>query len=287
MRKCTIGCIIAVSVTGVIVLLIAFSVLGTSFKTCEDGQYCLRIYGTTRKFENRVYDSGKHLWAPEDKKIEFPIGLQNIEHGGASALTCFTSDKVELSLTIGVQYDFVKQQLIPTFKRYGGPIAISGIVSRISRDTFRDVCGNFTYDQFYKERSNVEKQLVELFEMDMSEFTSSFELGPLQLTNIAMPDGLATELDAKELAEQNVAKADAERNTALIAATTEFNLAKQQQFQDIAKANTYSIVTKNAADTTVINGLSQWTMLAEAHYLIMTDNGLDFDGYIEYLAVSV
>ena len=72
--------------------------------------YGLRYGGYNNKVYSKIYNKNAKYWlSPEDEFITFPSTAVTIDH---TSLECFTSDRVNLDLTLSFQYSIAKNSLV-------------------------------------------------------------------------------------------------------------------------------------------------------------------------------
>jgi regulator of protease activity HflC (stomatin/prohibitin superfamily) len=247
-----------------VVVLISCVLIGTSATKVESNHYGIHVYRVDRTIENKVYTEGTHFTGPGDYFIQFARGVKNIEHSGNNALTCYTQDFVLLTLTLKFQITLKEANIIATFHKYGGDSQLVHKVHEMSRDALRDVCGKYTYQNFFEKRGEVEAHMRTSLDSDLFEFRETFELGALQLRNIQLPVELNDAIQAKEQALQSVARAESERQQTIITATTELEIAKALRATILIDAERYRDTTIDTANADYIATTAEWEALGDA-----------------------
>ena len=104
---------------GISLLVITFALIGVSVnKRIENNEYGVVYYKKTTMELGEILEQGIHSIAPGAQIIKFNRTLQDVD---TDEITCFSKDKIKIVLSVSVQYQLIKEDIIPVIlKEYDG-----------------------------------------------------------------------------------------------------------------------------------------------------------------------
>lgn len=272
------GCFFLV---GVILMAV---LLAESHVELGPNSYGIRYGGYNKKIYTKVETANKRHWlSVGDEFITFPSQAVTVNHAD---LECYSSDRVELELTLSFQYSIKQTALIEMLYQYGEFGALHSFIFVLTRDTIRDVCALYSYEDFYTSRGSIETALRDRVASDMAVFDGSITSGALQLQNVHLPLNLSAAIDAKEEALQSVVNAQNARQQVLIAADTDLKTAQEQANIKLIGARAEAASELIEAENKAAVILIQATQQAQVEFARLEERGKAFAYIASQLGVN-
>lgn len=273
-------------ILGVSVLVISFALLGVSVnKVVENNEYGVVYYGkTTMEFGN-IYEQGIYSISPGASMMIFHRTLQDVDTG---TIGCFSSDRIQITLTVAAQYQLVKNDIIPAIlQTYGGNDEFVKILSFVIKNLIIERCGQYSAEDFYNFRAEIDQDMYQTVLVDVNNNTIGATIEFFQLINIGFPTEFSHAITGKQIVIQEAVTKLNQRSSLLTAANT--TLLQAQRTANITLLNAYNTAEINlrTANTTRDIIFTQWLKRAESYLSIMTTLGLNETGFIEYLRNDV
>lgn len=275
-----IGAIVAISLTTSIILF--FTCIGYSVKQDE---YAIIENTFTMKFHDVILSQGMYILYPGDQMIKFKRTLQSIELGN---LNCLTRDEVMLQIHASIQFEYIKNQIIPTIlKKFKNDKEYKNFLQATTESSILESCLKFTALEYYEERANVDSSMYDDLVANVNNKNIGSTIEFFQLVDISYPPAYIDILHQKQNTIQDLITAENNRATEIVNANTNFiettrqvkiNLINAQNYYDmiihLAKAEEYSIT-------------NQWDNRNEMFKNIINDLNLSSDMLIEYIKSEI
>ena len=274
-------------------LLILVIILGLSIKKVEFDQYAVVKNKYTIKIYPDVLGEGRVFLYPGDVIYIFPRLLQTIEMTNDEKLFCRTSEGLEMTLDITFQYQLEKEKLLDTFLSWNDASGHSQFIRSLTRDTIKDVCGEFSGEDFFNRRGDIASRMLEDLQFIFSNTTSNSNSKAIliQLRNVMHPPEYEQANQDTEEVSQERGRALSEREQQITDATTELRKAE-------ANANIRLTEARGIADATVAEARERaqadfvkWQQRGKAFASVKTQLGSDLTNdefiktYLKYYAV--
>lgn len=148
--------LIVIGIVGAIAALLLFVLLPISFADLQYYQYgFLRRKSTGSVDLGKVYGpGGRHLVGPDYEFKTFPAAMQNMEIQRAAV---FTSDRLEVHVSVSLQYFLRKDQLPLLHKAYD--IYYENVLEKNALDALKRASTEFSTREFIRDRNRVETKL--------------------------------------------------------------------------------------------------------------------------------
>ena len=266
---------------GTILLIISFTLLGISFKRVEQTEYGIAYYNTTTMEFGDTYEQGVYPIAPGAEMMIFTRTLQDVDTGD---IICFSSDKIVIVLTIAVQYQLVKDDIISIIlKKYGGNDKFENVFKYIVQNIIINRCGQYTAEDYYVHRAIIDEDMYKhlLDEVNSNNVGATIQL--FQLTNIKFPPAFSEVISEKQITIQNAITTLNQRASQLIAANTTLLEAQRTANIILINANNTARINLQQAESTSNVIYNQWYQRGLAYASVKTSLGLDENQFIEYL----
>lgn len=274
------------SILFVCLLIIGFTLLGVSVnKKVENNQYGLAYYErSTMKFGD-IKEQGIYAIPPGATMLRFPRTFQDVDLG---TIKCFSKDKILLELAVKVQYQLIKEDIIPVIlKQYGSNAAFRDILKYIVESEIMIVCGQYTGAQYYENRTDIDSAMSDRLKDAVNNNSSGATIGFFQLINIQFPQAFSDVITDKQIAIQQATTALNARQSQLITANTSLLQAQRQASITIATANNNAQIILQQANATSQTVFNQWNQRGLAWKSIKDSLGLDQQGFIDFLKNEV
>ena len=273
---------IVLSVTfGVIVVVVGAALLATSFKRVEQAEYGIAYYNRTTMEFGDTYEQGVYLLSPGATMLIFARTLQDVE---TEPINCFTADKIIVTLTVAVQYQLVKDDIIPIIlKQYGDNEKFENILKYIVQNIIINRCGQYNAEDYYVHRATIDSDMYQhlLNEVNSNSIGATIEL--FQLTNIAFPKDFSDVISQKQVIIQNAVTTLNQRASQLISANT--TLLEAQRTANIVLINANNTVTINLRQANATRDViyNQWYRRGLAYSAIKSELTMDEKQFVEYM----
>lgn len=116
---------------------------------------------------------------------------RNLQDLGLKRLTCLSQDKINIELEVRVQIIMDKTTLKKiVLKQFGKPEYHLDFLKYMSRCVIISTCLNYTAEQYYSERSNVDQSMFENLKQHINTQPFGASIEYFQLVTITLPDTL-------------------------------------------------------------------------------------------------
>eukprot|EP00163_Fabomonas_tropica_P021884 TRINITY_DN38151_c0_g1_i1.p1 TRINITY_DN38151_c0_g1~~TRINITY_DN38151_c0_g1_i1.p1 ORF type:complete len:301 (+),score=59.58 TRINITY_DN38151_c0_g1_i1:253-1155(+) len=276
------GVLAGVSVLLFIVLMIM------SFKNIGQDEVAIKWHTMTRTVYPGVYTEGKHYVSPGQDFLKFKRRFVTLSFDGSND-NCLTKDGLVNSIHVTAQYQIKPDELHDILFEFGEQSHLETYIRRVAYDSFRTVCGNYTAEDFFLKRGEIESAMLVQLKKDYVRGEVHAEAGFVQLRGVTLPEPFSDAIDAKQLAVQDQQRAQNERAGRLVDANSALKLAREDlrigkiEAEGIAKG----IRAKAAEQVLAIK--AEWAQKALAFKSVkersaMTNNAF-IEGYLTSQAV--
>jgi len=177
-----ICCCLCTTIILMVIILLLISL--TSLNYDEFGIAYNRL---SKSIDDEVYEEGRHFLSIPSLFIIYKRTVQSISWGKDSRITCYSSEGLELTMEIKVQFQITKDKLLNIFHRFGKEEQYINFLHNFIKYNIINQCGNFYAQQYYFNRSVIEKNL----ESNMKTLANINDLGSeiilLQLIAVSHP----------------------------------------------------------------------------------------------------
>ena len=270
------------SILAVCILIVGFTLLGVSVnKKVENNQYGIVYHKTTTMSFGPVLDQGIHAIPPGSEILIFVRTLQDVDTG---EIQCYSSDRLVMTLTVSVQYQLVKEEIISTIlKKYNGNDNFRTILKNIVESVIISQCGQYTAEDFYVQRAQVDTDMKDSLLVAVNNKSLGATIEFFQLLNIQFPVEFSTAITEKQIAIQNATTTLNQRTSLLISANTTYLEALRIANVTMQNAENTADVTLRQANATSNVIFNQWYQRGLAYSSIKNSLNLDQTGFINYL----
>lgn len=281
----TIGTVCGVA-TLVCVLIVGFSLLGVSVnKRVENDEYGIVYHDTTTMNFGKIYEQGVYAIPPGTRMLIFKRTLQDVD---LEPITCFSSDKILIVLTVSTQYQLIKDKIIDVIlKKYGGNSHFKNILRFIVQNVIINRCGQYTAEDYYVRRAQIDEDMYQSLLTDVNNNTIGATIEFFQLINIAFPTEFSAVISRKQIVIQNATTILNQRISLLTAANTTYLQAQRTANITIATADNTAQINLKQAQTTSNVIYNQWYQRGLAYHSIKKELNLTESQFIEYLRSEV
>eukprot|EP00993_Chasmostoma_nieuportense_P002702 NODE_3475_length_961_cov_25.231415_g3325_i0.p1 GENE.NODE_3475_length_961_cov_25.231415_g3325_i0~~NODE_3475_length_961_cov_25.231415_g3325_i0.p1 ORF type:complete len:299 (+),score=75.36 NODE_3475_length_961_cov_25.231415_g3325_i0:1-897(+) len=194
-------------------------------------------YGTlTKVIQPTAKEEGLHFIGPAQVIIKYKRTLLTVDSTGANDLPCLSADGIEARMDVHVQYQLKKSELFDVLKEFGDQAHIEEYCKSIARNLLRDVCSEFTAENFYFQRDNVQVRMLEVLKEGFPLAKTHSVVHLVQLLTVQLPVQITTAIENTQLAIQDFEKAQNEHNMTIIAALTDYKTAEKDNEIVLIKA---------------------------------------------------
>ena len=252
-----IGLIIAV---GCVLLAIVIPAIIVNHEVKQD-QYAVG-YNTYEMDFTEVYDQGLHTLEVGEELIFFKRTLQDFK----TDLTCLSSDRVELDLSISLQYELIEDDLIRVILRQFGSNGVHNnfLVGRIL-SSISESCLKFTAEDYFNIRETINDEML----ANLMSNINDEDLGTLvqffQLVNIQFPTEFSDLIEEKQRVEQTGDTELNNRQSVLTDANTALLEAQVAADITLLNANNTATINLNRATTEANSQKALWDGRAFAY----------------------
>lgn len=267
-------------------VIIGFVLLGISVnKKVENNEYGIVYYSSTTMEFGDTYEQGIYSIPPGSELKIFIRTLQDVD---LEPIVCYSSDKIVIILTVSVQYQLVKDNIIDIIlKKYGGNDNFKNILRSIVQNIIINRCGQYNAEDYYIKRAIIDQDMHQNLLNDINNNSIGATIEFFQLINIEFPEDFSDIINRKQVVIQNETTILNQRVSLLIAAnTTLFQAQKIANITIETALNTAQINLKQAqVQSDVIT--TQWYNRALTYFEIKSKLNLTDKLFIQYLKSEI
>lgn len=236
-----IGLIVAV---GCVLLAIVIPAIIVNQEVKQD-QYAVGYNQYEMEF-TEVYDQGLHTLEVGEELIFFKRTLQDFK----TDLTCLSSDRVELDLSISLQYELVEDDLIRVILRQFGSNGVHNkfLVGRIL-SSVSESCLKFTAEDYFNIRETINDEMLAGLVSNINDEDLGTLVQFFQLVNIQFPTEFSALIEEKQRVEQTGDTELNNRQSVLTDANTALLEAQVAADITLLNANNTAVINLNRATT--------------------------------------
>lgn len=213
----------------VIVALLGFSLVPSSFHTVEAGQIAVvKHLGEAR--EVRAPGTYFDFWLTESYEY-YDSKVQNMD----ISTQAYSKDAQTMSISMNVQYKIDKNKAIDIANQYGTIDLLANRIESVATDKAKATLSNYSAMNIIETRSSI-SPLVESIIKEAVDDEYCVEIVAVVLTNIDFSDAFEKTVEDKMIAEQEKLKAEYEKETAIVNAEKALEVAKLDAQAKIEKA---------------------------------------------------
>ena len=247
-------------------------------------EYVVQYNTFNCEFDN-VLEQGRYTTDVGVEFKSFPRVLKDMKLNGIS---CLTSDKVSIDLKVKTQYRLRKSSLIDVvleqFQSRGNHVKF---LRRMAESSILDSCLEYTAEEFYSKRSEIDVAMFENLQKDVNAFDFGADIEFFQLIDIGLPDDLVDVIVEKQGIAQEIITATNERENALITADTNFIAVEKSSQVILIEANNSASIILNAAQETELAILQEWYNRAVAYQSVVESLQLTEQQFLNYLEAEL
>lgn len=263
---------------GGVITMICLLALYVSYPV-EQSEYAVGYDTYNMKF-TKIYEQGKYPIRVGEEMIIIKRTLQDFNKD----LTCMTKDKILINLSIGLQYQYHRDDLIEKIlKKYSSVGNFKGFLFDRMTSSIINSCLAFEAEEYYTERSVIDRHMYNGLVADINNFNLGATVGFFQLINIQFPKPISDAIAEKQNIEQEALTATNERASKLTEANTA--LFEMQRKADIQIINAYAVANITLNQAKANSQIQQVLWENRAYAYSHADNvlGLNSTQLIEYI----
>jgi regulator of protease activity HflC (stomatin/prohibitin superfamily) len=229
---------------GGIITMISILALYISYPV-EQSEYAVG-YDTYNMEFTKIYEQGKYPIRVGEEMIIIQRTLQDFNKD----LTCMTKDKILINLSIGLQYQYHKDDLIyKILKEFSSIDNFNGFLFDRMTSSIINSCLAYEAEEYYTERSVIDRHIYNGLVAHINDYNLGATVGFFQLINIQFPVEISNAIAEKQNIDQEALTAQNERASKLTEANTA--LYEMQRLANIQIINAYASanITQNQAQS--------------------------------------
>ena len=242
--------------------------------------------------KNKVLEEGRHVLLPQSKLFKFKRTLQTIDLSGENEINCLTKEGLNMALDITTQYQIIKEKLFDIFEEYGEEEYWVTYVRSVTRDTIKDVCSEFTGEDFFFRRGDIEQQMSQQLVSAYSQSNAYATSELVQLRNVMHPSSYEKANQGKQETEQEKDRVLSEREQKLTDIQTELLKAEADAEIKLTRAQGQADAKISEANELAKAEIRKWQERASAYDSVkqqLGDNVTNLElinEYLKYVAIT-
>ncbi len=275
-RSCCLG--ISCALFTVIALLLTIVLVAVSIKNVAHNDLAIVVNAHSKEVDSDILEEGRHTLYPGATLHTFPRKFVTIN----DQISCLSKDGLHIDIRPTVQYQYIKERLMFSFRRVGNSEELREFNRNIAETALRDACSNFTAQQFYTSRGIVEANIATRFnELISQSKLSGGSPGFVQMDNFQLPSALLEAISESQRALEDVDIAESQRDESLILARTAQIRSAQQNAIKLIEANTDVSVILFQANQQSLARQNLWNQLGLAILSDITNLNISPIDYVE------
>jgi hypothetical protein len=245
----------------------------------EQSEYAVG-YDTYNMEFTKIYEQGKYPIRVGEEMIIIKRTLQDYNRD----LTCMTKDKILIGLSIGLQYQYQREDLIDKILKEFSSINNFKIFlfDRITSSIINS-CLAYDAEEYYTKRSSIDRHMYNRLIINVNNYDLGATIGFFQLINIQYPVQISNAISQKQNIEQEALTSTNERASKLTEANTKKLEMERKADIQIINANIASNVTLNQAQSNFQIQQVLWDNRAFAYSHAKDVLGLNSTELIDYI----
>ncbi len=248
-------------VTGIVVTLLIFVVMGFSFQKKTEWKLNKKqfasLFGvllmvgscyvsvptghtgvvtTFGKVENITLEAGVHFKLPWQEVIKMDNRVQK----STLDMSCFSSDIQEVTMKYSVNYQISKQDAMTIYKTIGTDY-YNTVNAPCITEAVKIVTARYNAEELISSRSGMAMEIEEVLETKLLQY--NIELVGTSIENMDFTDAFTQAVEAKQVAQQNKLRAETEAEQKVIEANAAAEIKKVE-----ADAEAYQTITRAEAE---------------------------------------
>jgi len=234
--------VIGILSLGGIITMITLLAMYVSYPVAQS-EYAVGYDTYNMKF-TKIYEQGKYPIRVGEEMIIIERTLQDFNRD----LTCMTKDKILIGLSIGLQYQYQREDLIDKILKEFSSVSNFKIFlfDRITSSIINS-CLAYNAEEYYTERSLIDRYIYNRLISDVNNYNLGTVIGFFQLINIQFPVEISNAITQKQNIEQEALTVINERASKLTEANTKKLEMERRADIQIINANIISNTTLNQA----------------------------------------
>lgn len=237
-------------------------------------------YDTYNMKFTKIYEQGKYPIRVGEEMIIIERTLQDFNRD----LTCMTKDKILIGLSIGLQYQYQKNDLIDKIlKEFSSVNNFETFLFDRITSSIINSCLVYDAEEYYTVRSSIDRYMYNRLIIDVNNYDLGATIGFFQLINIQYPVQISNAISQKQNIEQEALTTTNERASKLTEANTKKLEMERKADIQIINANIASNVTLNQAQANFQIQQVLWDNRAFAYSHAKDVLGLNSTELIDYI----
>lgn len=210
-----------------------------------------------------AFAEGRHVLTPASEFLIFKRTVQTLDFE-SDPIKCLSSEGLQMELKITLQYELDTDHVMDVLTHYGLEESWKDYLTSLARDSLMDVCGNYTADDYFHYRADIEKNLFDDVTFYFREAETHAKPVVLNLRNVQHPGQFVTTNQDKQEIEQEKDRLVREREDLTTKETTLLLKAKEEAKIKIINANATAEAAVEKAKATVQATLAKAEALGPA-----------------------
>lgn len=238
-----------IGAVGAVAFLLLFILVPFSFHTVEAGEVAVvKHMGKARG--TRQAGTYFDFWITEKYEL-YDAKVQTLDIKDSA----YSKDAQTMDITMTVQYQIDPTKAINIAETYGSLATLSSRIQSISIERAKSILSSYSAMEIIERRSQISPQVEELIKSTVSD-NYYVLINAVVLTNIDFSDAFEATVEQKMIAEQQKIQAEYEKETAIINAERDLEVAKLQ-----ADAKLYQAQQDAASQIEIARAEAQSTKL--------------------------
>jgi len=291
-----VGILVGV-IAGVLILLMVI-LIPVSIRDVDATEFAVEYLEVERKIANpEVLTEGRYIRAPSTVLYKYKRTLQTLNLFGQypgkwekDDVWCLTSEGLNMELDLIGQYQIQKESVFDIFKNWGQEANWKKYLMSLLSRVAIDVCSNYTGEDFYFYRGQIEKAILDQGKLSFAESSAYATLELVQLRNVYHPPLYTAANRDKQAVDQEKDRLLAERNQKL----TDIETKRLEAIADaqiaLTRARGVEQATLVFANITSQAEIQKWKQRAAALVAVKQElgnisNAELLDQYVRYISL--
>jgi regulator of protease activity HflC (stomatin/prohibitin superfamily) len=266
----------------IILFIVLLSV--TVNQAVAQNEYVVGYNNYTQEF-TKIYSQGKYTIDVGELFIPFTRTVQEFN----SDIDCLTQDKVEITLTFAIQYQYQEDYLIPIIlQKFGNNKNYKNWFQASVYSSIQESSLKFNAIDYYSQRGTVDSTMyndlvVNINKLVLDDSNMGTLINFFQLVNIKFPTSFSTIIQQKQNIQQSELTATNNRTSLITNANTQLLEAQRTADIIILNANYSAIININEAEALANVELQKWTNRAIAYSQAKDNLNFNASQMVQYL----
>lgn len=289
MRKAyaiTIGVIVGIPI------ILAVILIPVSLKQVNYDELAIEYNTMTKKVNtDEVLQEGRHFIQPVSKLFKYTRTLQTIDLTGDNSIECLTNEGLVMNIGVETQYQILVDKVFDLFEEFGEQDNYIPYIESITQDALRDVCANYSGEDFFFKRGEIDAALSTYLIQVYNESNAHATNELVQLTSVIHPDQYDQISRSREAVGQENDRLLRERTENITNANTRLQSAVIDAQIRIIEANATRDSLIAEANALYASEVNRWEKRADALFAIKSgipgiSNTEFIDEYVKYYVLS-